>query len=186
MFIVASYNDPADTALFADAVSSLLITRVQFYPAQKIGSNDFLLAEQMLRGLAHSDERNGEEAIERESDEALRRMEAKIDMMSRLLAQLISQQLDMPKVRELLISRRGVRINHAENFSTPNNQNDHGIVKLQLVDWLPEFVSLPVKVIAQQNDALWLQFDQLPSSLDHAIERYIFRLHRRSLRQQHT
>jgi hypothetical protein len=61
-----------------------------------------------------------------------------------------------------------------------------GVVRLQPSDWLPDHIDLPVEVIAEAADAggghfLWLRFQRLGDGLEMAMERHLFRLHRRQV-----
>ncbi|HEY9253827.1 MAG TPA: PilZ domain-containing protein, partial [Stenotrophomonas sp.] len=53
-------------------------------------------------------------------------------------------------------------------------------------EWLPEAIELPVRVLAEAASGtggcfLWLQFDDLEPGLEAALERHLFRLHRRQI-----
>lgn len=184
MSVAENDSDPADIALFQDAVCATITVRAAVIAGQQISQSDFVQAEQMLRSIAHSDDRASEESNERDGDETLRRLEAKIDLMSRLLAQIVAAQTPLPAMHTLTISRRGVRIESDHSRSASVLENDQGIIKWQLSDWLPEFIVLPVSVIKRTETSVWLAFSELPTPLDHAIERYVFRLHRRMRRSQ--
>ena len=60
------------------------------------------------------------------------------------------------------------------------------MVRLQPSDWLPDHIDLPVEVIAEAADGsgghfLWLRFQRLGDGLEMAMERHLFRLHRRQV-----
>ncbi|WP_267119406.1 PilZ domain-containing protein, partial [Xanthomonas sacchari] len=56
---------------------------------------------------------------------------------------------------------------------------------LQPSDWLPDHLELPVRVLAEAATAgvvqLWLRFETQPPGLEEALERHLFRLHRRQI-----
>ena len=60
---------------------------------------------------------------------------------------------------------------------------------VQPIAWVPQRLELPVRLLAQQREGLnqarvWLRFEPQPASLETALEKHLFRLHRRQLAQR--
>ena len=58
--------------------------------------------------------------------------------------------------------------------------------RLQPCDWLPDHIDLPVVIVAEAANGagahyLWLRFEGLSDALEMALERHLFRLHRRQI-----
>ena len=60
-----------------------------------------------------------------------------------------------------------------------------GLFRIQPSDWLPESLELPATVLASVTDGagpqLWLRFGPLTPALESALERHLFRVHRRAI-----
>ena len=61
-----------------------------------------------------------------------------------------------------------------------------GIVVVQPAAWLSDQIELPATVLAQVQGShglhhLWLQFETLNAGLAEAMDRHLFRLHRRQI-----
>ncbi|WP_049476005.1 PilZ domain-containing protein, partial [Stenotrophomonas maltophilia] len=81
-------------------------------------------------------------------------------------------------------SRRGIRLQLGPRSGASPGQA--GVVRLQPSDWLPDHIDLPVEVVAEAADGsgghfLWLRFSHLGDGLEMAMERHLFRLHRRQV-----
>ena len=59
-------------------------------------------------------------------------------------------------------------------------------MRLQPADWLPDHIELPVQVLGEAASGngglyLWLRLQSTGEALDTALERHLFRLHRRQI-----
>ncbi|NUS39217.1 MAG: PilZ domain-containing protein, partial [Lysobacter sp.] len=63
-----------------------------------------------------------------------------------------------------------------------------GWLRLQPSDALPQALRLPVRVLACEDSAdgprLWLRFEGLSPALSAALERHLFRVHRREIAER--
>jgi len=176
-------HHPAEQALFEETLSC-----DQSLPADFIlGSSSVRtgVAENLLRSIALVEDGRPEDHDERgDSSQQLARLEAKLDLTLQLMGRLVRQQADALPLRPLRWSRRGIRLQMGpRNGSQPGTQ---GVVRLQPSDWLPEYVDLPVEVAAEAADGagghfLWLRFTGLGDGLEMALERHLFRVHRRQI-----
>lgn len=140
-------------------------------------------SELRLRAIALVEDSRSDEGEERgEGNPALHRLEAKLDLVLALCASLVAQQ--RPALRQMSVrwSARGLRVDWPVD-ATPVSQPTS--ITLQAADWLPDPISLPVVLLASQRidgvTRLWLAFDTLGDGLQTALERHVFRLHRRQV-----
>lgn len=134
-----------------------------------------LRAEGLLRALTVVEDSRAEEPEEHGAQEAaMHRIEAKLDLLTALVASRFGEHTDPP--RPLHWSARGARI-EAEAVAA----GTRGALRVQPSDWLPESMLLPATVLAVEDGYLWLRFDALPPTLESALERHLFRIHRRAI-----
>jgi hypothetical protein len=101
-----------------------------------------------------------------------------------LLGRLVRQTTQDLPLRPLRWSRRGIRLEQGtRSGATPGSM---GVIRLQPCDWLPDHIDLPVVIVAEAANGsgahyLWLRFEGLSDALEMALERHLFRLHRRQI-----
>lgn len=140
-------------------------------------------AELRLRAIALVEDGRSEDSEERnENTPALHRLEAKLDLVLALCASLVAQQ--RPPLLKVPVrwSARGLRL-HWPHSAGPLPAV--ASITVQAADWLPDPVQLPATVLASQQEAggllVWLRFDALGDGLQAALERHVFRVHRRQV-----
>jgi hypothetical protein len=171
----------ADAALFADILACEELRPVAFV-AQPVRSHAALAAsgEALLRALAVVED--GPRAEEPESgDHVLPRIEAKLDLLTTLVASLCRHE-DADAARPLRWSARGACL--VLDDAPPAGST--GLFRIRPADWLPSPLLLPAREIARDTGAdggvrSWLQFDPMPVALEAALERHLFRIHRRAV-----
>src|SRR5690606_21425841 len=113
-------------------------------------------------------------------DHALPRIEAKLDLLTTLVAGMCRRE-DVDPPAALQWSARGARLVLAE----PPAPGSSGLFRVRPADWLPSALLLPATEIAREAGAdgvrCWLRFDALPVTLEAALERHLFRIHRRAV-----
>jgi len=178
-----SLHHPAESELFDETLSCELALPAEFQAGSAAGRTSG--AEGLLRSLALVEDSRGEEHDERsETSLQIQRLEAKLDLTMVLLGRLVRQQgQDLP-LRPVRWSRRGIRLQLGPRSGALPGQA--GVVRLQPSDWLPDNIDLPVDVVAEAADGsgghfLWLRFNRLGDGLEMAMERHLFRLHRRQV-----
>lgn len=138
-------------------------------------------AEMLLVALAHSEGVRNEDSDEHiETSSALQRVEAKLDLLLGLFGVLLRERGHVPEPVRLRWSTRGARL----DVYAPEPQaaiGTPGLLRLQPADWLPDCIELPARVIASEPGRLWLQFEPVAPTLADAVERHLFRLHRRQV-----
>lgn len=139
-----------------------------------------LRAESLLRALAVVEDSRGEDADEHGAhDLALNRIEAKLDLLTALVAGRSGEHADPS--RALRWSALGACLD-VDQAIAPGTE---GLFRVQPSDWLPETLQLPATVIAavahDGGQQLWLRFGPLPPALESALERHLFRVHRRAI-----
>lgn len=142
-------------------------------------------AEALLHSIAIIEDGKVEESDERGAHEhALQRVEAKLDLLTSLVATLVSSHRPPPAPRRLQWSAMGACLT-AEADAASSVPGSNGMFRVQACDWLPEPLELPATVLASVADAnghhLWLRFQPLPPPLVSAVERHLFRIHRRAV-----
>lgn len=150
----------------------------------------FARGEALLRALAVVEDSARHEDSDQHDDSALHRIEAKLDLLTSLVATLAGTHGSDP-LRALKWSARGACL----AVDAPLTVGTPGLFRVQPADWLPSPLVLPATVIAcalpaadtpaspeaaPRPDA-WLRFDTLPPVLEAALERHLFRQHRRAV-----
>lgn len=186
----------AEQALFGDALTcdelrpaAFLAGAAHAQAARQAG----LRAEALLHALAVVEDSGRSEEPEHPADHALQRLEAKLDLLTALVASQCRGE-DADPLLPLRWSACGA------SLTTPTAvvRGSAGQLRLQPADWLPTALLLPCSVLACEpvpatestaqaghDDArpsrLWLRFDPLSPSLTGALERHLFRVHRRAI-----
>ena len=173
----------AETELFNDTLSCELSLPAVFEANTKVrrpGS-----AEMLLRSIALvEDARNVDDSDERNDNSLqLQRLEARLDLTLVLLGRLLQREAPSAPATKLRWSRHGLRLQREQlgGFAagTP------GVVNLQPAEWLPDAIELPVVVLAEVDTThgaqLWLRLDTHNDALLAAVERHLFRLHRKQI-----
>ena len=121
------------------------------------------------------------EEPEPSTDNTLHRLEAKLDLLTAVVAAIVPvHEVDTP--RALHWSARGACL----HVDTEVMTGTPGLFRVQPVDWLPSLLVLPATVLAGAAAAtggrmVWLRFDSLSPALEAALERHLFRIHRRAV-----
>ncbi|TKS53977.1 hypothetical protein E4582_03790 [Luteimonas yindakuii] len=171
----------AEHRLFADVLSCELALPVSIATSDSRGRQ--AQAVTLLSGLAQIEDLRKDDGGEEHGDLPLlaQRMDAKLDLILALLGRLARQVDGMPE-HELRWSRHGLRIDLADvpalDAGTPV------LVKLQPADWLPDHLELPATVLDVVGHRVWLAFADLRPDLAEALDRHLFRLHRRQIAEQ--
>lgn len=139
-------------------------------------------AESLLRVIALVEEADAAEPEERGSVElGLQRVESKLNLVLELVGALVRQQTDLPSTVAVQWSRRGVRLERSEPFA-PGTE---GWLTLYPLPWLPQALELPVTALHCESNGedarLWLALPTVPGGFQTALERHLFRRHRRAV-----
>jgi len=174
----------AEAALFDDTLACEAVLPAAFMPGH--GAGQPLQAEALLRSLAQVEDLRGEDGSEEKRGELpqlAQRMDAKLDLVLALLGRLIRQSAPAQPAVPLRWSVRGLRL--AVPAGPQAVAGTEGIIRLQPSDWLPDSLELAATVhasaTADGQDWLWLRFASLPPGLEEALERQLFRMHRREV-----
>lgn len=176
----------ADAALFGDALACDEVRPAGFEPATLDPAAlhaETLRAEAFLQALALVEDSRGEDSDEHgPTGLALQRIEARLDLLTALIGSLLHGP-DRDPPRSLRWSALGARLQAA-----PADAGGTGWLRLQPSDALPQVLRLPVRVLASEpvgsQACLWLRFEQLPPALAAALERHLFRVHRREVAEK--
>ncbi|HET6434487.1 MAG TPA: PilZ domain-containing protein [Xanthomonadaceae bacterium] len=144
-----------------------------------------LRAEAFLQALALVEDSRSEEPEEHGTTGlALQRIEARLDLLTTLVGSLLRGH-DHDAVRPLRWSALGASLQIA---GTEVAAGASGWLRVQPSDWLPQVLRLPVEVLAAETDGdgrrLWLRFEGLGPGLSAALERHLFRVHRREIAER--
>lgn len=177
-------HHPAESELFDETLSCELALPAEF----RIGSTVIRpgTAETLLRSVALVEDARSDDSHDDRGDATLQvqRLEAKLDLVMVLLGRLVRQSAQDLPLRPLRWSRRGIRIE--QGMRTGAAAGSQGVIRLQPCEWLPDHIDLPVVVAAEAANGagahyLWLRFEGLSDALEMALERHLFRLHRRQI-----
>ncbi|MBB3344463.1 PilZ domain-containing protein [Luteimonas sp. RC10] len=175
----------AEARLFGDALSCELDLPVAIEPADGAGRQAEAIT--LLSALAHIEDLRKDDGSEDHGDLPLlaQRMDAKLDLILALLGRLARRD-DGLVDRRLHWSCHGLRVDLEPGQPLPPGAA--AIVRLQPADWLPDHLALPATVVAcEQGHAgtrVWLAFAGLRADLVEALDRHLFRLHRRQVAEQ--
>lgn len=172
----------ADEALFGDALACEQHRPAAFAPAvldeaarQRICER----AEALLHSIAVVEDSRVDEPEEHGPTAlALQRIEARLDVLTLLVARLAGGDGDPD--RTVRWSATGARLVGTDAVAVAGTC---GLFRIQPCDWLPEALQLPARVIAVDtaSDAAWLRFESMTAGLVTALERHLFRVHRREI-----
>lgn len=180
--------EAADALLFGEVLACQERVRATFSPqalaplqAQALCAR----AESALAAIAVIEDSRTDEEDPAQSA-ALRRIEAKLDLLLALVGHLGRADAAAGEVL-LQWSARGARLP-----ALPDAPVDGiGLFRIQAADWLPEPLVLPARVIARgpaqgapESDWVWLQFEPLTPAAASALERHLFRRHRRAVAER--
>lgn len=176
----------ADAALFGDALACDEVRPASLEPGDLDPAAvhaEALRAEAFLQALALVEDSRGEDLEEHGPTAlALQRIEARLDLLTTLIGSLLHGPGRDPP-RPLRWSALGARLQAA-----PADAGSTGWLRVQPSDALPQVLRLPVRVLACQalgaETCLWLRFEGIPPALSAALERHLFRVHRREVAER--
>lgn len=140
------------------------------------------MAERLLRSATLAESATPEDPEHSPQDAALLRIEAKVDLTLELLGRMLAAEQPQSPPRPVRWSRLGAQISAAQE-RVPGSRH---LLSLQLPTGLSLPLRLPVEVLACTDDAdgqhdLWLAFPADSCGLEAALERFLFRQHRRQI-----
>ena len=174
---------PAEHVLFDGALTCDLVLPARVEAGARVLMQ--ATSEALLKGLAVAEDMRGDDPEERkEATPTQQRIEAKLDLVLSLLGRLARRHEGAPPPTAMRWSHRGMRLDAAS--PTACVEGAPGVVVVQPAAWLSDQIELPVVVLAQVEGSqglhhLWLQFDALNAGLAEAMDRHLFRLHRRQI-----
>jgi len=175
----------ADAALFGEALACEDVRPCGFEaatPDAAARQAEAVRAEAFLQALAVVEDSRGEDPEEHGPGAlALQRIEARLDLLTALIGSLL-QGAERDPPRALRWSAVGACLPGPD---LPVGST--GWLRIQPSDVLPQPLRLPVQVQASEtagDTRLWLRFDDLPAGLTAALERHLFRLHRREIAER--
>lgn len=140
------------------------------------------MAERLLRSATLAETATPEDPEHAPQDAALLRIEAKVDLALELLGRMLAAEQPQSPPRPVRWSRLGAQISVAQARVVGSRH----LLSLQLPTGLSLPLRLPVQVLAGVEGAdgqheLWLAFPPDTCGLEAAIERFLFRQHRRQI-----
>ena len=174
---------PAEHVLFDGALTCDVVLPARVEAGARVVMQ--ASSEALLKGLAVAEDMRGDDPDERkEATPTQQRIEAKLDLVLSLLGRLARRHEGAPPPTALRWSHRGMRLDATS--PTACVEGAPGVVVVQPAAWLSDQIELPVVVLAQVEGSqglhhLWLQFDALNAGLAEAMDRHLFRLHRRQV-----
>lgn len=177
----------ADQALFGDALGCDQHLPLSFTAcdAEALRVSEAHSAQIVLRALAQLEPVSVKEAEERDAGKAadIERIESKVDLMLALLGDLIRERGSWPPAQPIRWSRLGARFASDQLWQA----GDYGRLRILPDACVPKCLVLPARVQAVEAAAgragcvVWCRFHQLDAGLENALERHLFRVHRRQL-----
>lgn len=181
---MSSPTEQARTQLFGDALACHTDMPAAYRsraPQSESVERALAHAELVLRSLALIEDTVHEESDDKARDLGLLRVEAKLNLVLETLASILRSQRSELPLQGVIWSRHG-----AELVFPDRDPPAQGFLLLQPLAWVPQRLELPVRLLAAEPQAgegtrVWLRFDPQPASLESALEKHLFRLHRRQL-----
>lgn len=181
--------DNARARVFGDTLACEEVRPATFLPGELDATSLRVIctrSDALLRAIAVVEDTRSDDADERTTQElALQRVEAKLDLLTALVATLVNSQEPHDPPQAIGWSALGVCLPVNGATASAATPGTAGIFRVQPCDWLPEVLQLPATVLANVADAdghhLWLRFEPLPAVLVAALERHLFRVHRRAI-----
>ncbi len=177
-------SHPAEAELFGDALTCEAWLPAGFHAGEP--RQPPAAAEALLHALAVAEDARGDDGDDRKSElpVSFQRLEAKVDLLMNLVGKLARQREDALPLRALRWSHLGVRLDAAQPFGVA--EGNAGVVLIEPAAWLSDHIELPARVLAMSTTAdgqhhLWLRFAPLGAGLADALDRHLFRLHRRQI-----
>lgn len=178
-------DTPADQRLFGDSLDCSLVLPVTVTVGTGPGRQS--QAVTLLHGLSQIEDLRKEDGGEEHGDLPLlaQRMDAKLDLILALVGRLAMRADGLPE-RPVRWSRAGVRVDldAADDLAADTRV----LVRLQPAEWLPDHLELPATVLSRDAHGdgarIWLAFGDLRPDLVEALDRHLFRLHRRQVAEQ--
>ena len=179
-------RDGADDVLFGAALSCEESQRAAFVahdvdPA--LAEAACVRAEACLHAIAviedsRTDDEDGPQSL------ALRRIEARLDLLTALVGALARRDQPDP-----LVPLRWSAVGACLPAQAAETEGTTGTFRVQAAAWLPEPLELPAIVIASHADRdgtprLWIRFGPLTAGAAAALERHLFRQHRRAIAEK--
>ena len=175
---------PAETELFGDALTCEAWLPAGFRAGEARQSP--AAAESLLHALAVAEDARGDDTDDRKGEPSIsfQRLEAKVDLLMNLVGKLARQRDDALPLRGLRWSHLGLRLDAAQPFAI--GQGETVTALIEPASWLSDHIELPARVLATSATAdgqhhLWLRFAPPGAGLADALERHLFRLHRRQV-----
>jgi hypothetical protein len=139
-------------------------------------------AERLLHSLAGLELPPGEDGESGPTEIALQRLDAKLDLVLDLLSRVLARQQPPHLPRSLRWSRLGAQVETQSRLAP----GDRRLLTLELRSGLGLPLRLPVTVLAiadagDTGQHVWLGFPADTPSLESALERFLFRQHRRQI-----
>ena len=138
-------------------------------------------ASRVLRALAALEDTARDTAEEASPlHQEIHRLEGKLDLLMSMVADLTAARLDLPASYELTL-----RANGLDWLEQPTDldlaSGEVGLAVIYLYPGLPLAVRLPARVVAGDNEFPGLAFEGLVAETRNAMERHVFRHHRRAV-----
>ncbi|GAB3735856.1 hypothetical protein GCM10028862_19990 [Luteimonas pelagia] len=181
----ATLHDEAECILFGDVLACTELRPATFLPGTPPPAElqaDLLRAETFLHALAVIEDRRGEDPDEHGPLAlALDRIEARLDLLAMQLGQVLPGGGADP-ARRLRWSARGACL----PVDAPLAPGTAGVLRVLPADALCQALRLPARVVACREDeagalAAWVRFEGLTPGVESALERHLFRIHRRAV-----
>lgn len=143
-------------------------------------------SEALLRALGSAEDSRHHEDLEEAgpAESAIRRLEAKLDLLTALVSRAVrASQPHDPQVR-VDWSARGASL----QVAAPVAPGTAGQFRIEPSDAFPEALVLPARALACGDEdgtlVLVVGFEELGGPLEEALERHLFRLHRREVAER--
>ena len=105
-------------------------------------------------------------------------LDAKVNALLMMVSQLMQQQMVLPPAFHVSFTAVGARLPK----TLWSSEVAHGVLELHFDESLGMPLRLPAKLIAERDaDHVWVEFEGLGEAVSEALDRMVFRYHRRQV-----
>lgn len=136
-------------------------------------------ASRLMKAMAAMEEHSRDTSDEvSQISQELHRLEGKLDLVLSIVAQISSEQLSLPEPCPVTVRATGLNWTQLPK-GLQLTDGDCGVAVVYFYPGLPLPVRLPAKVVMLKDESTSMVFTDLVAEVRNALERHVFRHHRR-------
>ncbi|NNF51010.1 MAG: hypothetical protein HKN59_01100 [Gammaproteobacteria bacterium] len=138
-------------------------------------------AARLMKAMAAIEEHTRDTSDEASSiSQELHRLEGKLDLVLSIVAHMSNAQLALPPAGPVMVRATGLHWHQPPPDLKPGD-GEKGVAAIYFYPGMPLPVRLPAKVTVLEDGSMMLVFAGLTAEVRNALERHVFRHHRRAV-----